>query len=111
MNSYIKLAAVFIVFFVFFGFLGIKISGLLAKPSIEIYQPKNLNLSGGDVAIKGGASRVNFLAINGRPVLLSKDGFFETDLLLPKGFNMIELKSTDGHGKIYSRRIMIAVQN
>jgi len=111
MNSYLKLFFVILIFIIFFLYLGKKVSGVFENPLIEIYEPRETEIQNGEILAKGGVERVSSLEINGRPVLFSKQGDFEANLIFASGLNMIELKARDKHGKIYTKKIMIAVKN
>lgn len=111
MNSYLKLILIILIFLIFFLYLGGKVAGVFENPVIELYEPRGTEIKNSEVLAKGRIERVSSLEINGKPVLFSKQGYFETNLIFASGLNMIELKAKDKHGKIYTKKTMIGVNN
>jgi hypothetical protein len=48
-----------------------------------------------EITIKGRASNISLFYLNGRKIFTDEQGRFEENLLLAKGYNIIELKAVD----------------
>lgn len=110
MNSYPKIIIALVIFTLFFWYLSNKIAALIERPIIEVYEPQISEFSDGEVHVKGKAERADSLRINGRLVLISQKGEFETDLLFPQGLNIINILAKDRNGKTYTKQIMLNVK-
>lgn len=111
MNSYLKLIFIILIFLIFFLYLGRKVAGVFENPFIEIYEPRETEIKNSEILTRGRVKRVSSLEINGKPVLFSKQGYFEANLIFASGLNMIELKAKDKHSKVYTKKMMIKVNS
>lgn len=111
MNSYLKLILIILIFLIFFLYLGRKVAGVFENPVIELYEPRGPEIKNSEALARGRIERASSLEINGKPVLFSKQGYFETNLIFASGLNIIELKAKDKHGKIYTKKTMIEINN
>jgi hypothetical protein len=90
----IMIIAVLIGGFSFYGLF--KARDFLAGPKISIESPKDgETVSSSYIEVKGKAKNVSLLSLDGRQIYASQDGIFKENLLLAKGYNIIELSAKD----------------
>ncbi len=72
----------------------------LTGPKISIEAPENGGVfSSPDIEIKGVAKNISLLYLNGRQIFTDNEGNFFENLLLAKGYNIVELKAKDKFGR------------
>ena len=80
--------------FVFYGLY--KSKDFLTGPKIIIESPANgQTVSNSYLEIKGAAKNVSLLYLNGRQIFTDKNGIFKENLLLARGYNIIEVSAKD----------------
>lgn len=78
------------------GYGYIKINDLIWGTKLTIFEPNENYVSSEEfLKIRGKVEEIKTLFINNAPVLPQENGDFETDLLLARGYNLIEIKITD----------------
>lgn len=84
-----------------FGFYGLyRARAYLDGPQISIETPQNgQSTSTSYTKIKGKATNIASLFLNGRQIFSDKEGNFEEGLLLTKGYNIIEVRANDKFGR------------
>ena len=84
--------------FAFYGFY--KARGFLAGPEITLNEPRNgRELKNSFVKVSGSAKNIAAIFLNGKRIFVDEKGFFSENLLLAKGYNIIEVRATDKFGK------------
>lgn len=72
--------------------------GLLFGPKIDV--PKGASVVHDRfVTIRGNATRIARLTMNGKPVTVTEEGAFEEPYLLNNGYNRIVLRAEDKYGR------------
>lgn len=80
--------------FVFYGLY--KSEDFLRGPKIIIESPANgQTVSNSYLEIRGAAKNVSLLYLNGRQIFTDKNGIFKENLLLARGYNIIEVSAKD----------------
>lgn len=59
------------------------------------------------ITIKGTAKNAKILSVNGREILIEKNGSFIDDVVLSDGINKITLVAEDIRGKIHTKEIIM----
>ena len=87
---------VFILIFFFIVYGLIKAGDFLLGPEISIEFPKNgFIFTSSDIEILGQARNISLLYLNGRQIFTDEKGNFKENLLLAKGYNIIEVEARD----------------
>ncbi len=77
-----------------------KAENFMLGPKITLENPKDGQVfTSPDIKIGGQASNISLFYLNGRQIFTDKEGKFEENLLLAKGYNIIELKAEDKFGR------------
>ncbi len=72
---------------------------LFAGPGIVIISPKPFNTIYEDlITVRGTAKRAILLTLNDQQIFTDSNGYFEEQLLPPKGYNIITVKAKDSFG-------------
>ncbi|MBI4692161.1 MAG: hypothetical protein HY773_01825 [Candidatus Terrybacteria bacterium] len=73
-----------------------KSKDFLGGPKIIIESPVNgQTVSNSYLEIKGAAKNVSLLYLNGRQIFTDRNGVFKENLLLARGYNIIEVSAKD----------------
>ena len=83
---------------------------LIAGPSLAIATPQNgESFPGGIVTVRGSASRIALLTLDGAPVLHDENGTFSPTLTFPRGASLLTFDATDRFGRhiITTRSIFV----
>lgn len=98
-------------FVVGFGLYGLyKASNFLIGPKIFIESPEEGKaVSNSYLEIKGTVKNVSTLSLNGQQIFTDENGFFKENLLLARGYNIIEIAATDkfGHQTKIQREVIL----
>jgi hypothetical protein len=80
-----------------FGIFGLyKARDFLLGPKIVIESPSNgQTVSSSYLEIKGAAKNISLLYLNGRQIFTDQEGNFKENLLLARGYNIIEVSAKD----------------
>ncbi len=86
-------------------FLGIyflyQARGFLIGPEIVVDSPKAGEVTHDSyLQVKGQAFNISSLSMNGRQIFINERGDFNEDLLLARGYNIIEITAADKFGRI-----------
>lgn len=101
MSGFVLLAAYFI-----FG-----AQSYILGPELHINQPPNgATVNDSFMVIKGNVSRAALLWVNGQSVVADKNGAFEENLLLSKGYNIIGLTAKDKFGRYVNKKLEIVLR-
>ncbi len=92
------IAAVIFVLITFFilGYVYFASRDYIKGPSIEITEPENgISTSTSTVKVLGKALRIKEITLNGKPLLIDKQGNFNETLLLAPGYNVSMINAID----------------
>lgn len=84
---------------VFLFFLGYQLFSWWSLPRLDLIQPKDGELYGAKITVKGQTSKDNVVSIVGQKVLLSESGEFSLDLVFPPGQQSITVQVTNREGR------------
>lgn len=85
------LTALFIIVFVFYRSID-----FIRGPVLELNEPKNGSVYNSPVIdVRGAVKNVTDVSLNGRQILINKNGFFKEKYILSKGLNRISIKIND----------------
>ncbi|MEK9166336.1 MAG: hypothetical protein AAB846_01225 [Patescibacteria group bacterium] len=86
---------------VFVAFYGLwQARPYLGGPRIEVAAPtEGTRVTEERMVIRGNASNVSHLTLNGRPIFTDEKGNFEEDFLVAPGESILEIKGTDKFGR------------
>lgn len=85
---------------------------LIAGPTLSVESPADqTSFSDGIVTVKGQASRIALLTLNGASVLHDKNGAFSTTLTFPHGASILTFVATDRFGRHITTTRSIFVSN
>lgn len=73
----------------------IRSENIILGPSIKVLEVKNQEGTNAVFNVVGEVSNSNFLSINDRQIFPDELGRFESLIVLPKGYNIIELYARD----------------
>lgn len=105
--KYIFLA---IIITVIVGYLGYQIIDLLSPPELLIIYPAdNTILQSRQIKISGQAERGSEVSLNDKEIPIDGNGWFEVDIDLNQGLNVIKLmaKKSYGRAKVEYRRVIV----
>jgi hypothetical protein len=78
---------------------------------ISIFFPDDFAfLTSSHLIVKGSGLEVSRLELNGRPIYTDQNGFWEEELILAPGLNIIELKADDRFGRKLSEKRTVMVK-
>ncbi|MBI5787097.1 MAG: hypothetical protein HY446_00910 [Candidatus Niyogibacteria bacterium] len=107
-------AVVFIfglIFLFFVGYLLFRFQDFWRGPDPEIFYPEEGSaLSSSHVLAKGASRAVSSLLLNGRPIYTDESGYFEEELILAPGLNVIELRAKSRFGREFVERRIVMVK-
>jgi len=100
-----RINAKLILIFLIVLFLGIyflyQARGFLLGPEIIVDSPRAGEITHDSyLSVKGQAFNIASLSMNGRQIFTDERGIFNEDLLLARGYNIIEITAADKFGRI-----------
>lgn len=113
MNTRIQLflkIGIIIILVLAFGIYGLyKAHVFLAGPKITIESPENGQVfQNSYITVAGKASDIASIFLDGRRIFVDESGNFKENLLLARGYNIIEVRAVDKFGrKIAERREVV----
>lgn len=94
MNKKYLIILILVIIFLFFGLY--RARNFLEGPKIVIESPiDGQAVSSSYLEIKGVAKNVALLYLNGRQIFTDQNGNFKENLLLARGYNIIQIKADD----------------
>lgn len=93
-----------------FGFFWNQVSYLLYPPFIELEKPaSNFTITDYAIEVVGQTEPSASLTINGKEVLVNKEGYFNSKITLESGLNMLTIEAKDKFGRTNTliRKIMV----
>lgn len=92
------------------GYTTYQVRGLINGPSIIIDSPINgSSIAVPLVTIRGRAEQVTKLFLNGEKITPDHTGYFESQLLLAQGYNIIQLDGEDRFGRRVEKKIELVL--
>lgn len=91
-------------------YIGTQLRSITAPPDLLVYEPNDgFSTSEAIIKVTGHAEDDTQVQVNGVNALLSQTGFFEMNIALERGLNVIEIKSTKRYSKpaIEYRRVVL----
>lgn len=85
----ISLGVVFVIYAIF------KTWAFFVGPQLTVLSPQNGDTIATTTEIVGTAKNITSLFLNNRPIFTDEKGNFREKLILPSGYNIIELKADD----------------
>ncbi len=80
-------------------------------PEIAVNEPRDgQTVKNSFVEISGTAKNISSISIDGRPIFTDEKGFFKENLLLAKGYNIIEVQAVDKFGKKIKKIIRVVLK-
>lgn len=80
-------------------------------PEITVNKPQDgQTLKNSLVEISGSARNISSISLDGRPIFIDEKGFFKENLLLAKGYNIIEVQAVDKFGKKVKKTIKVVLK-
>ncbi len=102
-----------VIFLVIFlaGYFLYQARGYLIGPRLTIESPRPAEtIHDAYLKINGQAFNVASLFLNGRQIFTDKNGIFEEQLLLARGYNIIELTATDKFGRVKKEKREVVLE-
>jgi transcriptional regulator with XRE-family HTH domain len=109
-SKFIKVGALMLVGLTVLTYVGVQLRTIASPPELLVYAPNDGELTGEAlIAVTGHAEEGASVNVNGEEVLLSQDGFFETDIALERGVNLIIIESTKRYSRpaVEQRRVVL----
>ena len=77
-------------------------------PQITIFYPTNGSMTASStLKIGGQAQRINKITLNGNPISIDEKGFWEENIIIFSGINLITIKAEDQFGRKISKQLDI----
>jgi hypothetical protein len=94
MNKKYLIILILVIIFLFFGLYKARV--FLEGPKIVIESPIDGQVfTASDVEVSGQASNVSLLYLNGRQIFTDQNGNFKENLLLARGYNILQIEAKD----------------
>jgi hypothetical protein len=92
----LKIGGLVIIILIIVGYSLFESNSLIKGPEIIVFEPQSGSLiATSSVMIKGQALRIQDISLNGRPILIDKEGNFNETVLLSPGYNASLLSAKD----------------
>ncbi|MBI4438116.1 helix-turn-helix domain-containing protein [Candidatus Uhrbacteria bacterium] len=109
-SRYVKIFLVALIAISVVSYIGSQVRAIVSPPDLLVYEPSDGFLtSEAYVTVSGHAEAGAQVTINGKTVLLSQTGSFETELALERGLNVIVIESAKRHSRTATeyRRVVL----
>lgn len=109
-SKFLKVGAISLVAFAVVGYIGWQLQAIAAPPDLLVYAPNDgIMTDEAMITVSGHAEEGTQVKINGDMVLLEQSGFFEKEIALERGLNVIEVESTKRYSKpaVEYRRVVL----
>jgi|SRR5581483_11239208 len=108
MKVWIAIGAVAIIV----GYGAFRAKDLVAGPQISILSPANgSSVTNSAVVIKGTASNISFLTLNGNKIFTDESGSYSEKVLLSPGYNVITIEARDRFGRTKEKTLQLTYNN
>ena len=82
------------------GYLGVEFLTFINPPKLELLYPEDNYVSSSNfIKILGKVEKASVLRLNDKEIAVGEDGFFQVDLDLNKGLNVIKFEAEKSTGK------------
>lgn len=105
---WIKVISFSFLFVFIFVFSCLKMKNVYGGIKIEAKLEK---ISSSLILVKGQAEKAKILMLNGREILINKDGYFEETITIPPGFSIITISTLDKFGKTSEKKFEVFYKN
>lgn len=107
----IKILIIATVILLIVGYALFESKSLVKGPSIIIFEPSNgTSVSSSSIMVKGQALRIKEITMNGRPISVDKQGFFNEYLILAPGYNVSILYAKDKFNRTIEYKLELVYQ-
>jgi len=104
----IKIIIGLILFIIVAGYSYYEFKDFLTGPNIEITSPENGAVTSQSLlTIEGTAKNISKLFLNDKQIFTDEEGYFNEELLLSLGYNIIEVKAEDSIERETRKRLEI----
>ena len=111
MNSAARNITIFLMILFFAGYFAYQARGYFNGSEITVYEPRDGDIVlSSDVAVKGRVKNTSKIFMNGRDIFADENGYFSEDLLLARGYNIIQITVLDVFGREKSKRINLILE-
>ncbi|MFM2374280.1 MAG: Glucodextranase, domain [Candidatus Parcubacteria bacterium] len=80
------------------GYVIFQARHLISGPTITLLQDFPTTLATSSVSIRGKATNIISLSLNGRPIFTTDEGVFEEVVVLPVGYTVVTIEAADRYG-------------
>jgi len=95
---------------VFVGYLAFQLKGFVFGSDLMVLSPQEgEHLHSSHVFVRGQALGMSFLSLDGRTIFTDDEGFFEEELILPYGLNIIRIIGEGRFGKMFEEKRMLYI--
>lgn len=108
----IKISAICLVVTIMLSYIAFNIYQTVAPPPLEIFHPKeDLETHEQIIQVKGQSDKEAHVTINNQEIILDAEGFFEEDVTLRSGLNLLVISAKKRHGleKKIVRHILVNI--
>ncbi|PIR69700.1 MAG: hypothetical protein COU47_01265 [Candidatus Niyogibacteria bacterium CG10_big_fil_rev_8_21_14_0_10_46_36] len=110
MSSFLRNIFLIGILAVFSGYLAFQLKGFVFGSDLVVFSPENgEHMRTSHVILRGQASGMSFLSLDGRTIFTDDEGFFEEELILPYGLNIIRIIGEGRFGKIFEEERMVYI--
>ena len=96
----IKIILYILIVIAILGYSYYQMKDYLKGPILVLTEPvDNSTFYQDDILIKGYAKNISYISMNGRQIFTDQTGQFSEELLLSKGFNIVEVTVEDKYGR------------
>jgi uncharacterized protein YcgL (UPF0745 family) len=102
---------IFVLIFIFGGYFVYQSRGVLNKPKIFVNRLDDFNVVyKSSLLINGRSENALDLFLNGRRIFTNEDGFFEEEMILASGYNLIQFKAKDRFGNEVKKNYIVMLK-
>ncbi len=109
-SRYVKLVMLSLLVLAVTTYVGVQIKTIVSPPDLLVYEPNDGYMTDeAMISVTGHAEEGTRVRVNGEDALLSQTGFFDVDVALERGMNVIEITSTKRYSKpaVEYRRVVL----
>lgn len=110
-SSILKIGILSLLGLVIFGYTAFQANKIIRGPIIEIEFPKDgSTIHSTLVQISGRAKNIAYINLNDRKIYTDTNGYFEEELLLSTGYNIIKLDASDKFGSYTEKQLKLVLK-
>jgi hypothetical protein len=107
----LRISIILIVVLMVIGYSIFTSHSLVSGPKITVYEPlSGSTVNTSSVIIKGVVFRIQDIKLNGRPILIDKEGNFSETTLLAPGYNAFLLSAEDKFNRTTEYKLELVYQ-